>query len=193
VEYNPFWDAPKRVNLAAAAGRIAFLRRERRLLLDDSHNGIRCVAVLGQRNEAIDAVEEYCRYLGAALEKHAFSFEIARVEWATKGWRRALRELRQKVGNERNTWVLLQYTALAWSRHGFSLRVPGIIRSLKKNGARCAVVFHDVEGYLAIGSSTASAAPPSSIPCEKLCGWRTSAFSRSPQKKFHGLAEIRAA
>jgi len=147
VEYNPFWDAPKRVNLAAAAGRIAFLRRERRLLLDDSHNGIRCVAVLGQRNEAIDAVEEYCRYLGAALEKHAFSFEIARVEWATKGWRRALRELRQKVGNERNTWVLLQYTALAWSRHGFSLRVPGIIRSLKKNGARCAVVFHDVEGY----------------------------------------------
>src|SRR5229473_6571056 len=75
VEYNPFWDAPKRVNLAAAAGRIAFLRRERRLLLDDSHNGIRCVAVLGQRNEAIDAVEEYCRYLGAALEKHAFSLE----------------------------------------------------------------------------------------------------------------------
>lgn len=41
---------------------------------------IRCVAVLGQRNEAIDAVEEYCRYLGAALEKHAFSFEITRVE-----------------------------------------------------------------------------------------------------------------
>ncbi len=94
-----------------------------------------------------DAVEEYCRYLGAALEKHAFSFEIARVEWATKGWRRALRELRQKVGNERNTWVLLQYTALAWSRHGFSLRVPGVIKALKKNGARCAVVFHDAEGY----------------------------------------------
>ena len=108
---------------------------------------IRCVAVLGHRNEAIDAVEEYCRYLGAALEKHAFSFEITRVESATKGWRRALRELRQKVGNERNTWVLLQYTALAWSRRGFSLRVPGIIQSLKKNGARCAVVFHDVEGY----------------------------------------------
>jgi len=94
-----------------------------------------------------DAVEEYCRYLGAALEKHAFSFEIARVDWATKGWRRALRELRQKVANERNTWVLLQYTALAWSRHGFSLRVPGIIKALKKNGARCAVVFHDAEGY----------------------------------------------
>ena len=117
------------------------------MFLDDSYNGIRCVAVLGQRNEAIDAVEEYCRYLGAALEKHAFSFEIARVEWPTKGWRRALRELRQKIGNERNTWVLLQYTALAWSRRGFSLRVPGIIQSLKKNGARCAVVFHDVEGY----------------------------------------------
>ena len=94
-----------------------------------------------------DAVEEYCRYLGAALEKHAFSFEIARVEWATKGWRRALRELRQKVGNERNTWVLLQYTALAWSRRGFSLRVPGVIKALKRNGVRCAVVFHDAEAY----------------------------------------------
>ncbi len=117
------------------------------MLLDDSYNGMRCVAVLGQRKEAIDAVEEYCRYLGAALEKHAFSFEITRVEWATKGWRRALDELRRKVGNEGNTWVLLQYTALAWSRRGFSLRVPGIIRSLKKNGARCAVVFHDAEGY----------------------------------------------
>jgi len=105
------------------------------------------VAVLGQRNEAIDAVEEYCRYLGAALEKHAFSLDIARVEWATKGWRRSLRELREKVGNEPNTWVLLQYTSLAWSRRGFSLRVPGIIQTLKKNGARCAVVFHDVEGY----------------------------------------------
>ena len=58
MEYNPFWDAPKRVNLAAAAGRIVFFRRERRFLLDDSYNGIRCVAVLGQRNEAIDAVEE---------------------------------------------------------------------------------------------------------------------------------------
>src|SRR6266481_7573698 len=109
VEYNPFWAALKRVNLTAAAGRIVFFRRERRFLLDDSYNRMRCVAVLGQRNEAIDAVEEYCRYLGAALEKHEFSFEIARVEWAKKGWHRALRELRQKVGNKGNTWVLLQY------------------------------------------------------------------------------------
>jgi glycosyltransferase involved in cell wall biosynthesis len=149
VEYNPFWDAPKRVNLAAAAGRVVFFpvggREE--FLLDDSYNGMRCVAVLGQRNEAIDAVEEYCRYLGAALEKHAFSFEIVRVEWATKGWNRALRELRQRVGNERNIWVLLQYTALAWSRRGFSLRVPGVIKALKRNGVRCAVVFHDAEAY----------------------------------------------
>ena len=107
----------------------------------------RCVALLGQRDMPTDAVEEYCRYLGAALEKHAFSFEIARVEWVTKGWRRALRELRQKVGNERNTWVLLQYTALAWSRRGFSLRVPGVIKALKRNGVRCAAVFPDVEAY----------------------------------------------
>jgi glycosyltransferase involved in cell wall biosynthesis len=126
---------------------MVFFPAGRRFLLEDSCNGMRCVAVLGRRKETIDAVEEYCRYLGAALEKHAISFEIARMEWATKGWRRALRELRQKVGNQRNTWVLLQYTALAWSRRGFSLRVPGIIKALKKNGAHCAVVFHDAEGY----------------------------------------------
>jgi glycosyltransferase involved in cell wall biosynthesis len=47
----------------------------------------------------------------------------------------------------RNTWFLLQYTALAWSRRGFPLRVPSLIRTLRKNGARCAVVFHDPGPY----------------------------------------------
>jgi glycosyltransferase involved in cell wall biosynthesis len=41
----------------------------------------------------------------------------------------------------------LQYTALAWSRRGFSWRFLNVLRLLKKNGVPCAVVFHDVEAY----------------------------------------------
>jgi glycosyltransferase involved in cell wall biosynthesis len=41
----------------------------------------------------------------------------------------------------------MQYTTLAWSRRGFPLRALNVIRALKKEGARCAVVFHDPEGY----------------------------------------------
>jgi len=42
----------------------------------------------------------------------------------------------------------VQYTALMWSRHGFSWRVLSVIRLLKKSGARCIVMFHDSEEYL---------------------------------------------
>ncbi len=41
----------------------------------------------------------------------------------------------------------MQYTALAWSRKGFPSRALRLIRYIKKNGARCAIVFHDAEPY----------------------------------------------
>jgi hypothetical protein len=36
----------------------------------------RVIALLGRRDEPTDAVEEYCRYLGAALVEHSFNLEI---------------------------------------------------------------------------------------------------------------------
>jgi glycosyltransferase involved in cell wall biosynthesis len=107
----------------------------------------RCVAVLGQPDTPTDAVEEYCRYLASALAAQGTSLVIARVRWTETGWPAALRELTDKFPIRENSWFLLQYTALAWSRRGFSWRFLKLIRHLKKSGARCAVVFHDAEGY----------------------------------------------
>jgi glycosyltransferase involved in cell wall biosynthesis len=107
----------------------------------------RCIALLGRRDEPIDAVEEYCRFLGAALPAYGIELEIARVAWAETGWRSALQELNTLVAQNRNSWFLLQYTALAWSRRGFSWRVLSVIRAIRKSKARCAMVFHDAETY----------------------------------------------
>lgn len=107
----------------------------------------RCVAVLGRPDTPTDAVEEYCRYLAAALATQGTTLEVARVRWAENGWRAARKELSDKFPVHEHSWFLLQYTALAWSRHGFSWRFLTLIRHLKKRGARCAVVFHDAETY----------------------------------------------
>ena len=109
--------------------------------------GQRVIALLGRRDAPTDAVEEYCGYLGAALQPHGFACEMVRVPWAERGWSAALAELRQQAAGWRGAVVLLQYTALAWSRRGFPLRVPRLLRALKKSGARSAVVFHDVYPY----------------------------------------------
>lgn len=108
----------------------------------------RCVAVLGRADSPTDAVEDYCRYLAAALTAHDTSLAVARVPWLEAGWGAALTEFSAKFPSRENSWFLLQYTSLAWSQRGFSWRFAKVIRHLKKNGARCAVVFHDTESYL---------------------------------------------
>jgi glycosyltransferase involved in cell wall biosynthesis len=107
----------------------------------------RCVALLGRPDEPTDAVSEYCEYLGGALKKQGISLELYRVRWFELGWRSALRELENKIAASPEAFFLVQYTALMWSRHGFSWRVLRIIRLLKKSGARCVIMFHDSEGY----------------------------------------------
>jgi glycosyltransferase involved in cell wall biosynthesis len=110
-------------------------------------NERRIVALMGRRDEPTDAVEEYCRYLGGALRKRGFAMELARVPWLESGWPIALRELRERSRDWRNSWVLLQYTALAWSARGFPMRLPRLVKQLRDAGARIAVVYHDVEPY----------------------------------------------
>jgi glycosyltransferase involved in cell wall biosynthesis len=107
----------------------------------------RCIALLGRRDEPTDAVEEYCRYLAAALVPHGFALELARVAWHERGWRATLRELCNQSAGWRGVQVIVQYTALAWSHRGFPLRFPGVLQILRAAGARVTVVFHDVEPY----------------------------------------------
>jgi glycosyltransferase involved in cell wall biosynthesis len=107
----------------------------------------RCVALLGRRDEPTDAVEEYCHFLGAALEAQGISLELERVPWCELGWRKALAEMERRAGNWKKDWVLIQYTALAWSPRGFPLRFLRLVRFLRKKGVRCGVVFHDAQPY----------------------------------------------
>jgi glycosyltransferase involved in cell wall biosynthesis len=103
------------------------------------------IALLGREDKPTDALEEYCRYLSEALCRHEIQLEIRRVPWEVRGWSKALQELERTASQWQNSWVLLQYTALAWSARGFPQRVLRIIRILKSAGARVGIVFHDVE------------------------------------------------
>src|SRR6266850_6784914 len=105
------------------------------------------VAILGWRDEPTDAVLEYCEYLREASKQQQIALALFRVRWPELGWRRAINELREKVADGRSVCFILQYTALNWSRHGFSWRALSVLRILKKSGARCAIMFHDSEGY----------------------------------------------
>jgi len=107
----------------------------------------RVIALLGRRDAPTDAVEEYCRYLGEALMAEGFKLIIERAAWPERGWNRAGRRLRRHAKRWRGAWVLVQYTALAWSMRGFPLRFPRLLRILKAAGVHLGVVFHDVEPY----------------------------------------------
>jgi glycosyltransferase involved in cell wall biosynthesis len=105
------------------------------------------IALLGRKDEPTDAVEEYCHYLGSALKAHGFAMQIRRVPWEKHGWADALKALALQAAGWRGRWVLVQYTALAWSVRGFPQRFIRVLRIVKKAGAQVAVVFHDVEPY----------------------------------------------
>jgi glycosyltransferase involved in cell wall biosynthesis len=104
-------------------------------------------ALLGRRDVPTDAVEQYCRYLGAALQSHGVQLGICHVPWETQGWAEALNALPLQAASWRGRWVLVQYTALAWSSRGFPYKFLGVLQILKSAGARITVVFHDLEPF----------------------------------------------
>lgn len=102
------------------------------------------IALLGRADTPTDGVQEYCKYLGEALRGQGIGLAIERVPWAERGWRRALRSLRRRAKAWRGMWVLVQYTALAWSARGFPLRLSRVLGILKRAGVRIGIVYHDV-------------------------------------------------
>jgi glycosyltransferase involved in cell wall biosynthesis len=92
-------------------------------------------------------VEEYCHFLGEALESLGITLEIFRLRWTETGWAKSVGGLRKRIGTVEDGWVLVQYTALAWSRKGFPTRALRLIKLVKKHGARCGIVFHDAGDY----------------------------------------------
>ena len=108
---------------------------------------LQVIALLGRRDAPTDAVEEYCRYLGTALRAHGIQLDIRRVPWETHGWTEALQALQVQAVAWRDSWVLVQYTALAWSVRGFPKKVLRALKILQSARARVGIVFHDVEPY----------------------------------------------
>ena len=107
----------------------------------------RSIALLGRRDSPTDALEEYCSWLGRALEPRGWTLELVRVPWAERGWMSALRWLRQQSAGWQGQWVLVQYTALSWSRRGFPIGLLAVLSLLQHGKTRIAVVFHDAEAY----------------------------------------------
>jgi glycosyltransferase involved in cell wall biosynthesis len=108
---------------------------------------ISCTALLGRKDAPTDAVEEYCRYLADALQVQDIQLDICRVPWEIQGWPDALHWLRMQATKWPNNWVLVQYTALAWSSRGFPHNVLRVLKILESAGARVGIVFHDVGPY----------------------------------------------
>ncbi|HTU34327.1 MAG TPA: hypothetical protein VMF66_11035 [Candidatus Acidoferrum sp.] len=101
------------------------------------------VAILGRRDEPTDGVEDYCVFLGRALEQHAVKLRRMRVQWADGGWIGALRSLWRTSADCKGDWCLLQYTTMGWSRRGFPFGAWIVFALLRRRGLRCAVVFHE--------------------------------------------------
>lgn len=101
------------------------------------------VALLGRKDEPADGVEDYCTFLAKALARRDVELTQVRVNWHQMGWIRALRQLREECEAWRGKWVIVQYTALAWSRRGFPFFVLAALALLRRGGARTAVLFHE--------------------------------------------------
>lgn len=109
----------------------------------DPINSAKWIALLGRQDMPTDGVEDYCTFLGDALQLHGIELKQARVLWMEQGWTRALRQLLRECTAWRGRWVLMQYTAFTWSRHGFPLPALMVVALLRRGGARVAVVFHE--------------------------------------------------
>ncbi|MCL6480454.1 MAG: glycosyltransferase [Firmicutes bacterium] len=101
------------------------------------------IALLGRPDQPTDGIADYCAQLRAALAEQGCALVLARVDWAGLGWRRALARLRTQARAWRGGWVLVQYTMFAWSRRGFLVSLPAVVRTLRAAGARVALLLHD--------------------------------------------------
>jgi glycosyltransferase involved in cell wall biosynthesis len=105
------------------------------------------IALLGKHDTPTDGIDDYCKFLGHALAPHGVTLDRVHVPWNEEGWIGALRRLSRDSADWRGQWVLVQYTALSWSRRGFPWGVLAAVAILRRNGARCAVVFHEHTGF----------------------------------------------
>ncbi len=101
------------------------------------------LALLGRPDTPTDGVADHCAFLGRALTRRGVEFTVVRAPAAEESWLRSLGQLWRMTAAWRDKWVLLQYTALGWSRRGFPFAAVAAILLLRSRGIRCGVVFHE--------------------------------------------------
>lgn len=102
------------------------------------------IMLLGRRDEPTDAVRDYANCLTEALRARGIGCQSWEVHWHEQGWLVALTRLWKESRAWPDRWIILHYTALMWSRRGFPVAVPIVLKMLKLRGCRTAIVFHDV-------------------------------------------------
>jgi glycosyltransferase involved in cell wall biosynthesis len=105
------------------------------------------IAILGKRDTPTDGIEDYCNFLAQALARRDVTLERVYVAWNERGWIRSLWRLWRDSANWRGGWVLLQYTALSWSRRGFTFGALAAAAIVRRRRGRCVVVFHEHLGF----------------------------------------------
>jgi glycosyltransferase involved in cell wall biosynthesis len=112
---------------------------------DNPRRPLRLIALGGRLDSPTDGVRDYCEHLSEAFARRGDHLEIVQLRWEIQGWWKALSIL----WNESRAWkkriVLLQYTALMWSRRGFPFGALAVLAILKFRHVCLCVVFHDAE------------------------------------------------
>lgn len=101
------------------------------------------IALLGHTRKPTCGVEDYCTFLGQALVQLGVGAELVHVGWAETNWWLALLQLWRKSPDWTGRWVVLQYTAGAWSRYGFPFGALFVMAILQYRRVRTAVMFHE--------------------------------------------------
>jgi glycosyltransferase involved in cell wall biosynthesis len=105
------------------------------------------ILLRGRGEHPTDGVQDYCRLLSQALAARGYEWEVVKMPWPETGWLRSLGWLWRESERWKRQRVLIQYTALAWSRRGFPLRLLTVFWLLKIRRIGTAIVFHDPEPY----------------------------------------------
>jgi glycosyltransferase involved in cell wall biosynthesis len=108
---------------------------------------ISVIALLGHTDTPVDGVEDYCSYLSGALKGHNVGMKVFRMSWFERGWFAALRQLARDSVSWQRQWVILQFTALAWSRRGFPFGVLAVLAVLRYRRVRCGIMFHELHRH----------------------------------------------
>lgn len=105
------------------------------------------IALLGQQQALADGVVDYCTQLEQAMAKRDIHLRKVWMPWKEKGWPRSLQWLWQESQQWQNQWVIVQYTASAWSQRALPIPFLVVLLLLKQRGVRLAVMFHEVQGF----------------------------------------------